>query len=550
MNNSQSSQFHASARKKFLALSLESTRKSYYPQLQKQLDNLKRNEARLNLLIDNLPAYIAYVNDKEELVLVNRKFEKLMGKSRDEMIGQKLATITGKQNYTRVKAQITQVLSGETSRFEFYPETGQARGRCLEVNFIPEMENSGEISGFYIMTIDVTKNKEAEKEKLRLEASLHQAQKMEAIGTLSGGIAHDFNNILSGIFGYSQLIDLQISDPEKVGRHNRKIIEGARRATDLIQQILTFSRRTEFNKQPLHFSVILKEALKLLRSTIPTTIQIKEQIDSRAVVMADATQIHQVIMNLCTNAYHAMTDKGGILTVTLNEVMLTETQTHRQDQSGPFICLEIRDTGPGIAPEIRNKIFDPYFTTKDVEKGTGLGLAIVDGIVKKHEGFIELFTDPDEGTCFSIFFPVYKADEQKRYDSGAQELKSLPKGKGRIMLVDDEPGIRETFSGILTFQGYTVSAFEGGEPAFKAFAGDPAAYDLVITDMTMPEMTGLQLAKELLAIRKEIPVIICTGYHENFSKAEALQNGIARYLQKPVISSELLDNIQQLLNKG
>ena len=549
MDSSKFSTFHASAREKFLALSLESTRKSYYPQLKEQLENLKRNEARLKLLIDNLPALIAYVNAKEEFVLINRSFERALGESRAQIAGRKIIEIVGPKAYSRLQSGLENVLAGISARFEFYPERIDLKGKCFEINLVPEKESSGQVNGFYIMAIDLTQKKEAEKEKFQLEKSLHQAQKMEALGTLSGGIAHDFNNILSGIFGYSQLIDLRVNKPDQVRVLNKKIFEGARRASDLIQQILTFSRKTEFNRQPLSFSAILKEALKLLRSTIPTTIQIKEQIESSAMILADATQVHQVIMNLSTNAYHAMAEKGGVLTVGLKDAVLTDLQLQKYGQNGPFICLEISDTGPGIEDEVRNRIFDPYFTTKAMGKGTGLGLAIVDGIVKKHNGFIELTTAQGQGTCFDIFFPVHKARRRTSPGAGTRKTDTpFPKGQGNILLVDDEPGIRETFSGLLTFQGYTVTAFDSGGPALDAFARDPSAFDLVITDMTMPGITGVQLAKEILAFRKDLPIIICTGFHENFSKDQAARAGIARYLEKPVTSAELLDTIRQLLS--
>ena len=549
MDSSKFSTFHASAREKFLALSLESTRKSYYPQLKEQLENLKRNEARLKLLIDNLPALIAYVNAKEEFVLINRSFERALGESRAQIVGRKIIGIVGPKAYSRLQSGLETVLAGISARFEYYPERIDLKGRCFEINLVPEKESSGQVSGFYIMAIDLTQKKAAEKEKFQLEKSLHQAQKMEAIGTLSGGIAHDFNNILSGIFGYSQLIDLRVNEPDQVRELNKKIFEGARRASDLIQQILTFSRQTEFNRQPLSFSAILKEALKLLRSTIPTTIQIKEQIESSAMVLADATQVHQVIMNLSTNAYHAMAEKGGVLTVALKDAVLTDLQLQKYGQNTSFICLEISDTGPGIEDEVRNRIFDPYFTTKAMGKGTGLGLAIVDGIVKKHNGFIELTSAQGYGTCFAIFLPVHKAEKRASSRTGAKRTEtSFPKGQGKILLVDDEPGIRETFSGLLTFQGYTVTAFDSGGPALDAFARDPSAFDLVITDMTMPGLTGAQLAKKILAFRKDLPIIICTGFHENFSKAQAARAGIARYLEKPVTAAELLGTIRQLLS--
>ncbi|WP_022666801.1 hybrid sensor histidine kinase/response regulator [Desulfospira joergensenii] len=551
MDKPDHSKTHRSARRKFLELSLESTRKSYYPQLLKQFESAKENEKRLQLLIDNLPAQISYVNADERYVFVNREFERSFGLKRHGIIGRRMKTILGEKNYDRVRPHIENALSGKSGRFEFSFLTSKKNKKWYEIHYVSETDTRGKVSGFYALTMDLTEKKQAEEEKSELKDRLRQAQKMEAIGTLSGGIAHDFNNILSGMFGYSQLIDSHVNEPEQVKAYNRKIFEGALRASSLIQQILSFSRQAKYSKQPLSLFVILKEVLKLIRPTLPSSIEIRDKIKTKATILADPTQIHQVVMNLCTNAYHAMGDEGGVLTLGLDEERLGENEIPMGSGLSPgrYLRLEVRDTGPGIPPRIREKIFDPYFTTKEVGKGTGLGLAVVDGIVKKHAGFINLDTELGSGTSFQIYLPVIETERTRTPGPGERKT-SLKSATGNIMLVDDEHAILTTLKAILSRQGYQVSTFDNGESALESFTRDPARFDLIITDMTMPRMNGDKLSKKILEIRKDIPIIICTGYHGSFTKEEAVKAGIKRYLQKPVIGSELSKIIRELLSIG
>lgn len=410
-------------------------------------------------------------------------------------------------------------------------------------------DNSGEIIEYRIAVSDITEFKYAQSERKKLQIRLAQAQKREAIGTLAGGIAHDFNNILSGIFGFSQLIGTHINHPETVRKYNKRIFEGAQRASNLIGQILSFSRRVEYSRRPLEFLTILKEALKLIRSTIPSNIQIKKVLKTKGVILADPTQIHQVIMNLCTNAYHAMDDDGGTITILLDEVLLSEDQIPRGKNlfPGKFLKLEVRDTGSGIDHQIKEKIFDPYFTTKETGKGSGLGLAVVEGIVKKHNGFIKFDSTIGQGSVFYIHFPVIENVRNERKDPERKE-KKISKTFGSVMLVDDESAILDTLKAILSEEGYEIRTFDNGESALQAFAETPVEFDLIITDMAMPKMTGDKLSREILKIRADIPIIICTGYHENFTEKEAIKLGIKKYIQKPVAGSELSKIIRELLD--
>ncbi|WP_022663873.1 ATP-binding response regulator [Desulfospira joergensenii] len=381
---------------------------------------------------------------------------------------------------------------------------------------------------------------------LEVEIQLRQSQKMEALGTLAGGIAHDFNNILSGIFGYADLLRMNLEDPGAAGQNLDQIIKGAHRATDLVHQILTFSRQAEQKKVPLKISAIVKEALKFLRSSIPSTIIIKENIFSGAMVIADPTQIHQVVMNLCTNAYHTMIESGGTLTVTLTETRISEPipTAGTTISPGEYVCFEVKDTGQGMEPEILDKIFDPYFTTKKPDKGTGLGLAVVTGIVEKHKGSITVESIPGLGSTFRVYFP---AAEQTR-DRQTEDIPAeAPRGMSKtILLVDDEPDILNPFSRFLEKFGYEVHAFTDGLEALEAFYKDPERFDLIITDMFMPGMTGEALSTKILEINKEIPIILCTGYSDRFNEAQAMSLGIRKYVQKPIMSRELNNMICEI----
>ncbi len=541
---------HLAARRKFLELSLESTRKSYYPQLKEQLARAKENEEHLQLLIDNLPALISYVDASQRYVLVNRELEKVFGMDRDQIIGRKMKHILTAENYAKVEPHIQYALAGRSGRIEVAYNTKQNEKKLYEINYVPETDQHGHVDGFYILSIDITEKKQAEKERAALEDRLRQAHKMEAIGTLSGGIAHDFNNILSGMYGFSQLVETHKNDPDKVEEYNRKIFESAQRASLLIQQILSFSRQSKSNKHPIRLLLILNEALTLLRSSIPSHIEIKKNLNSRAKVLADPTQLHQVIMNLCTNAYHAMGDEGGTLTVTLEEETAFGNNTGKDTPwtQEKYLRLSVSDTGHGIEDQIKEKIFDPYFTTKKIGRGTGLGLAVVAGIVEKHNGHIELKTTPGQGTTFHVYLPVVTDTPATAETPNAMASQKEPPGFGRIMLVDDEALILEVLETFLSGKGYQVTTYDTGVSALAAFTEAPDQFDLIVTDMTMPKMTGDKLSGAVLEIRPDIPIIMCTGYNENFSKTDALEAGIARYIQKPTDLSALSSIIRELLS--
>ncbi len=386
-------------------------------------------------------------------------------------------------------------------------------------------------------------------EQRKFEIQLQQSHKMEAIGTLAGGIAHDFNNILSGIFGYSQLAEMHINNPERAKSDIKNIVKGASRAKELVQQILTFSRKADYEKQYLNMFVIVKEVLKLIRSTIPATITIKEKINSKASIYADPIQMHQVIMNLCTNAYHSMRDSGGDLTVRLDETympLLNNESMINVDQK--YLELEISDTGHGIDENTMKKIFDPYFTTKNMEKGTGLGLALVRAIVEEHSGTIKVNSIVGKGSTFLLHFPL--SEKKKNTNNENSFEKKIPTGTESILFVDDEMDIRSFVKDFLGKYGYTVTVSEDGQKAYEKFRQAPQNFDIIITDMAMPKMSGEELSLKIIEIRKDIPIILCTGYTEKLNKVQAKEMGITRYIDKPLTGKELCFLIREVMDEA
>jgi len=396
---------------------------------------------------------------------------------------------------------------------------------------------------------DTTEQKKMEREKEDMKSNMRHSQKMEAIGQLAGGIAHDFNNILSGIFGYSQLAQTHLQDPERANRDIEQIFKGAKRAADLVQQILTFSRKTEYQKHPLKIYTTVNEALNLLRASIPSTIEIVIKLDSKSLIYADPIRIHQIVMNLCTNSYHAMRKTGGSLTVSLTEVDVLESKSlwDKEIIPGKYLKLEISDTGIGMDKHELDKAFEPYFTTKGHGEGTGLGLALVHAIVDEHDSFLDIYSKPGKGTSFSIYFPIIKAIV---YDDGLKAPKEYQASRNeRIMVVDDEESIRESCCAFLQDQGYQVETFSNGVDALKIIKIDSRKFDLIITDMTMPELTGDRFAEEILKIQPQMPIILCTGYSDTMTETKAKTLGIRKFIQKPILNQDLVVMIRKILNK-
>ncbi len=387
-------------------------------------------------------------------------------------------------------------------------------------------------------------------EKHILEGQLRHAQKMEAIGTLAGGIAHDFNNILAAIMGHCELALMQLSDRKEAESCLSEVLTASHRAKDLVGQILAFSRQSESELQPLQVSLVVKEAMRLLKATLPSSITIEQSIRApQSIIVADATQIHQIAINLCTNAAHAMTPQGGTLKVALEEVDIEPRPVEEPEGDptrlvpGQYVRFRVADSGHGIPEHLVERIFDPYFTTKDKGVGTGLGLAVVRGIVQNHGGLIQVSSRPNEGTQFDVYLPRTEG----KYLPQHQPFKLLSMGNERILLVDDEKGLAELGANLLTALGYRVSSFTAPEAALAAFREKRDDFDLVVTDMIMPRMSGEVLAREMLQVRPDIPIIVYTGFTTTISAEKIKQMGIKAVLRKPITIHGLSRAIRKVL---
>jgi nitrogen-specific signal transduction histidine kinase/CheY-like chemotaxis protein len=397
------------------------------------------------------------------------------------------------------------------------------------------------------VSIDITKNKQAEEERRNMEAHLQQAHKMESIGTLAGGIAHDFNNILEIIIGNTELALDDVQEWNTAKRNLKEIRIASLRAKDVVRQLLSFARKTRLEKKPTKIAPIVKESLKLLRSSIPTNIEIRQNIPTDVdTILADPTQINQVLINLCTNAGHAMTD-GGIIEIILKNVEFGETATAQYPDLNPgrYVNLTVSDTGHGVSKEEIDRVFDPYFTTKEVGKGTGMGLAVVHGIVKEHNGMITLESKPGKGTTFSIFFPGVEKDAVIE----SEPAEKLPTGNEKILFIDDEPSIVNMARQMLERLGYEVDTKMSSIEALGLFRSNPNQFDLIITDMTMPLMTGDKLVIEILNIRPDIPIILCTGFSEKIDEKKAKAIGAADYIEKPLHKHDFAFRVRKVLDR-
>jgi signal transduction histidine kinase/CheY-like chemotaxis protein len=393
---------------------------------------------------------------------------------------------------------------------------------------------------------EIEERKRAEKQKESLQKQLIQSQKMEAIGTLAGGIAHDFNNILTAIISYAEISLDDAPKHSDLQSNLNNLLKAGFRGRDLIKQILTFSRQSEFESKPIRVEPVVKECIKFLRASLPATIDIRLELKSNAMVMADPTQIHQVIMNLCTNAAHAMHEKGGILNVRLAEVELDSHFVSGDHDvfPGTFLRLSVDDTGCGIPPDAVDHIFEPFFTTKEKGEGTGMGLSVVHGIVKKYHGLITISSDPEKGTVFNVFLPVIETNAISDHEKEGVILS----GTERILFVDDEYFQVDLGKKIFERLGYEVVAETNSIKALELFRRDPEGFDLVITDTIMPNLPGDKLAKELIAIRPDIPIIICTGYSEQFEDEKAESLGIKAIVMKPLLIKDLAQTVREVLD--
>ena len=401
---------------------------------------------------------------------------------------------------------------------------------------------------------EIAERKRAEQVRDQLEIQLRQAQKMEAIGSLAGGIAHDFNNLLSAIIGYAELAQISASAQCSEGSCHvltdlRGVLQAAARAKNLVKQILTFSRRQEGDRKAIELVAVIREGLQMLRSLIPQSIEIREDYRlEKAMVVADATQMHQIIMNLGTNAYHAMMESGGVFTVSMVRTVLTAEDPKIQNlqlEPGPFVVLRISDSGCGMERAVMERIFDPYFTTKDKDRGTGMGLAVVHGIVRSHRGHISVYSESGVGSTFQVYLPL--AAEGRQETREESELRVFG-GSERLLVVDDEREVLDIEQRMLAGLGYQVTAVTRPHEALRLIEEDPGRFDLVVTDMTMPAMNGAQLTRSILNVCPDMPVVLCTGFSELMNEAKARAIGVRQYVPKPVMRIEIANAVRQALD--
>jgi len=417
-----------------------------------------------------------------------------------------------------------------------------------------ELEETVQRRTFEIMEMnkdlqsEINARNQADHKRKNLERELHQAQKMESIGNLAGGIAHDFNNILSSILGYTELSLDDVAKDSLLEKNLQEVYTAGIRARDLVRQILAFARQSHEEVKPVQVSLMIKEVLQFIRSSIPVTIKIKQHIKSLSLIMGNSTQLHQILMNLCTNSAHAMEDEGGVLDVSLKDIIVDKKLAidSLNLKSGDYIQLIISDTGVGIAPEIINSIFDPYFTTKGPGEGTGMGLAVVHGIVESYNGKIVVESSLGKGTTFILYFPITGKEE----NTGTYESLDLPLGTEKILFVDDEAPIAKSVSRILEGLGYEVVCQTNSVDALYLFRSNPDEFDLLVTDMTMPGMTGDKLAMEMVKIKPNLPVILCTGYSKNLPDETAAELGNIQLAYKPITKNDLAIMVRQKLDEA
>ncbi len=512
-------------------------------------ETLREREEQYRAVVENIGDSIMRYDRNFKHIYGNRNALEDVGLTADQYIGKTHREMGFPGHLCELWEKNIQLVfnTGEKQSVEFDVELAEGP-RSLELKLNPEFETDGSVKTVIGISRDVTERKQVEAEKRNLESRLLQAQKMEAIGTLAGGIAHDFNNILSPLVGFTEMLQEDLPQDSSHQEHVAEVLQAAMRAKELVKQILAFSRQSDTELKPVKLQSILEEALKLLRSSIPRTIDIQTDLDPDCgLVIADPTQFHQIIMNLATNAYHAMRESRGRLKIVLNQKRVESNPLGFSGLlPGRYAVLKVIDSGTGIRKDILDKIFDPYFTTKESDKGTGLGLSVVQGIVKSFKGDIHVYSEPGKGTEVHVYLPIM----EKTMSNGKQDLlQPIPGGIERILLVDDEKAIVKMEQQVLERLGYHVTSQTNSIEALETFKKNPDQYDLIISDMTMPNITGVQLANEVKEVRSDIPVIICTGFSEQINEETCREFGIQGYLAKPVIKREIAQTIRDVLDR-
>ena len=518
-------------------------------------DALRESEEQHRLITENVPAMILYIDRDGVVRFVNKVFERWYGKPSSTLIGQRYRdylTLTGIDSSADNVDWYTyfdKALQGKSASFEITIRLPDGQKQDREITYVPHFANDHAIQGVLCCSSDITSRKEAERRRDSSEKQLLQAQKLEAIGVLAGGIAHDFNNILTAIYGFTFLTKETL--PEDAPEHENldQILKASERAEELVQRILAFSRQGDEKRREVEIAALVREALKLVRASLPASIEIREEIESDCgAVFADPTQIHQVVMNLCTNSYQAMGGSGGLLTVSLSQVKVDAAVAGQVAdlQKGSYVKLTVSDTGSGIDANIQQRIFDPFLTTKAVGEGTGLGLSVVHGIVTSHRGAITFESDAGKGTKFFVYLPRVDRHEAEEEN----DVEPLPRGNEHILFVDDEEAIVQFGQQALEQLGYQVTARTSSEEALDLFRAEPDRFNVVLCDVTMPLMSGIDLGKELMAIRSDVPVILMTGFSELVTREKARTLGFRDLVMKPFAVSGLAKTLRRVTDEA
>jgi PAS domain S-box-containing protein len=505
---------------------------------------LQESEERFRLLNEAIPQQVWTARPDGSLDYVNQRVLKYFDCSFEEIIGQ------GWQGFLHPDdlpgclerwAEARETNQPYEIEFRLRRESDQTfrwhLGRAL-----PLFNEEGHVTRWFGTNTDITEFKQ-------LEGQARQAQKMEAIGTLAGGIAHDFNNILMGVVGYTELAKQKAGGNEAVKRNLDEVLVAGQRAKELVRQILAFSRQTDQERQPLELQLVVKEVCKFLRASLPATIEIRQNFtEAPTIILGDPIQMHQVVMNLCANAEYAMRESGGLLELKLEHVAGEPDGigTHPDLREGSYVRLTVRDTGAGMTPEVAQHIFEPFFTTKGVGEGTGMGLAVVHGIVISHGGVIHVESEPGQGTTFSIYFPEVEAESIQGEDNPFQQ--EIFMGRGNILFVEDEEPLAKLGGEAIRGLGYEVMVRTSSVEALEVFRADPFRFDAVVTDQTMPNITGEALAREMLQIRPDVPIILCTGFSHAITSEKAKAMGIRAFLLKPLLIKDLGRALREVLH--
>jgi len=495
---------------------------------------------RLSHAIEQAAETFVVTDSKGTIQYVNSAFEKITGYSSEEAIGQNPRILKSDEHNDEFYREMWDTLTrGETWRGRLVNRKKDGTLYTEEATISPVLDSSGKAVNYVAVKRDIT-------QEIALGDQLRQSKKMEAVGQLAGGIAHDFNNLLAIINGNIDIVQHKHNSGSPPEENLEHIKEATSRAKDLVQQILAFSRQEPHKLVPVNLTIAVDESLKLLRSTLPATVEIMNTIDrSRAIfIKADTIQLQQVVINLCANAVYAM-DEKGLLKISLTESEFNAPQGTDQ-QAGRYAKLSVSDTGTGIDKDTIDRIFDPFFTTKGVGVGAGMGLSVVHGIVKQHDGFITVDSILGQGSTFNIYLPITEEGEE---ELSIEATEALPTGTGKILFVDDEECIADTCGELLEYQGYKVTSVTSSAEALEIFKASPDEFDLVFTDQTMPGMSGVELANELLKIRPEIPIILCSGYSAKVSEADAKGAGIREFCMKPMDMKQLARVARKVLDE-